>query len=138
MTLSLHQGGVVMSSQIKHTHSHQDTRHPLAHMLDSWALIFSTCALFTVYPNHIIPMLHSYNISTKIHKKNQPVINILITSIGSKQSPLSLWILVARRHTKNCFYVNIHICATKERLLQPFPLPDIGCRGRRGSFKYII
>ena len=25
MTFSLHQGGVVMSSQIKHTHSHQDT-----------------------------------------------------------------------------------------------------------------
>ena len=26
MTFSLHQGGVVMSSQIKHTHNHQDTR----------------------------------------------------------------------------------------------------------------
>ena len=25
VTFSLHQGGVVMSSQIKHTHSHQDT-----------------------------------------------------------------------------------------------------------------
>ena len=25
MTFSLHQGGVVMSSHIKHTHSHQDT-----------------------------------------------------------------------------------------------------------------
>ena len=25
MTFPLHQGGVVMSSQIKHTHSHQDT-----------------------------------------------------------------------------------------------------------------
>ena len=25
MTFSLHQGGVVMSSQIKHTHSNQDT-----------------------------------------------------------------------------------------------------------------
>ena len=24
MTFSLHQGGVVMSSQVKHTHSHQD------------------------------------------------------------------------------------------------------------------
>ena len=25
MTISLHQRGVVMSSQVKHTHSHQDT-----------------------------------------------------------------------------------------------------------------
>ena len=25
MTFSLHQGGVVMSRQVKHTHSHQDT-----------------------------------------------------------------------------------------------------------------
>ena len=33
MTFSLHQGGVVMSSQVKHTHSYQDT--PLAHILDS-------------------------------------------------------------------------------------------------------
>ena len=34
MTFSLHQGGVVMSSQIKHTHSHQDT--PLS--LYTWHL----------------------------------------------------------------------------------------------------
>ena len=27
MPFSLHQGGVVMSCQIKHTHSHQDTPH---------------------------------------------------------------------------------------------------------------
>ena len=33
MTFSLHKGGVVMSSQIKHTHSHEDT--PLAHILDT-------------------------------------------------------------------------------------------------------
>ena len=26
MTFSLHQGGVVMSSQVKHTHSHQDKK----------------------------------------------------------------------------------------------------------------
>ena len=28
--------------------------HPLAHILDSWELILSSCALFTVYPNHIM------------------------------------------------------------------------------------
>ena len=28
--------------------------HHLARILDSWALIFSSCALFTVYPNHIM------------------------------------------------------------------------------------
>ena len=28
--------------------------HPLAHILDSWALMFSSCALFTVYPNRIM------------------------------------------------------------------------------------
>ena len=28
--------------------------HPLAHILDTWALIFSSCALFTVYPNRIM------------------------------------------------------------------------------------
>ena len=52
MTFSLHQRGVVMSSQLKHTHSHQDT--PLAHILDNWALIFSICPLSTVYPNRIM------------------------------------------------------------------------------------
>ena len=41
MAFSLHQGGVVMSSHIKHTHRHQDT--PL-----------SPYTLFTVYPNHIM------------------------------------------------------------------------------------
>ena len=30
--------------------------HPLAHILDTWALIFSSCALFTVYPNSIPPI----------------------------------------------------------------------------------
>ena len=30
--------------------------HPLAHILDTWALIFSICALFTVYPNGIPPL----------------------------------------------------------------------------------
>ena len=28
--------------------------HPLAHILDTLALIFSSCALFTVYPTRII------------------------------------------------------------------------------------
>ena len=56
MTFSLHQGGVVMSSQItriKHT--------PLAHILDTCALIFSMgCAIFlqfitplSVNPSHL-------------------------------------------------------------------------------------
>ena len=44
----MHQGGVVMSSQITH---HQHT--PLAHILDICALIFGSCALFTVYPTPI-------------------------------------------------------------------------------------
>ena len=43
MTLSLHQGRVVMSSQITHT---VIKIHPLAHILDTWALIFSSWTLF--------------------------------------------------------------------------------------------
>ena len=55
MTFSLHQGGVVMSSQITHTHNHQDTPlRLLAHILDTLALIFSSCVRFTVNPNHIM------------------------------------------------------------------------------------
>ena len=42
-----HQGGVVMSSQITHTIINI---HPLVHILNICALIFSSCALFTVYP----------------------------------------------------------------------------------------
>ena len=49
MTFSIHQGGVVMSSQITHTQS--SNIHPLAHILDICALVFSSWALFTVYPN---------------------------------------------------------------------------------------
>ena len=52
MTFSLHQGGVVMSSQITDTQS--SIIHPLAHILDICALVFSSCALFTVYPNRIM------------------------------------------------------------------------------------
>ena len=48
MTFSLHQGGVVMSSKIhKRTIINIQT---LAHILDTWALILSSCAIFTVYP----------------------------------------------------------------------------------------
>ena len=52
MTFSLHQGEVVMSSQITHTKS--SNIHPLAYIRDTSALIFSSCALFTVYPNRIM------------------------------------------------------------------------------------
>ena len=98
MTFSLHHGGVVMLSQIKHTnttqtnehkhthwstHTHTNTKththtnkqtnthiythtythihihthtatkiHPLAHILDTWALIFSSCALFSLSQLH--------------------------------------------------------------------------------------
>ena len=37
------------------THTHTVIKiHPLAHILDSWVLMFSSCALFTVYPNRIM------------------------------------------------------------------------------------
>ena len=49
MTFSLHEGGVVMSNQI--THIQSSNIHPL---LDTCALIFSSCARFTVYPNRIM------------------------------------------------------------------------------------
>ena len=45
MTFSLHQGGVVMSSQITHTHTIINI-HPLAHILDICASVFSSCAFF--------------------------------------------------------------------------------------------
>ena len=51
MTFSVHHGGVVMSSQITHRHI---IIHPLAHILDICALIFSSCALFTVFSNRIM------------------------------------------------------------------------------------
>ena len=54
MTISLHQGGLVMSSQITHTES--KNLYSLALILDPCALIFSSCALFTVYPNRIIKL----------------------------------------------------------------------------------
>ena len=53
MTFSLHKGGVVMSRQITHTHS--SALHPLAHILDICALIFSSCSLFmgSSQPYHV-------------------------------------------------------------------------------------
>ena len=44
-----------MPSQITHTQSFNI--HHLAHILDTYALIFSSCAIFTVYPNRIM-LLH--------------------------------------------------------------------------------
>ena len=60
MTFSLHQRGVVMSSQIKYTHTVIKI-HPLAHILDTWALIFSSCALFSLsQPHHVTASLPSW------------------------------------------------------------------------------
>ena len=52
---SVAQGGVILSSQITHTHTVIKI-HPLVHTLDTLALLFSGCALFTVYPNGIPPL----------------------------------------------------------------------------------
>ena len=53
MTFSLHQGGVVMSSQITHTQS--SNINFLAYKVDTCpSLNFSRCALFTVYPSRIM------------------------------------------------------------------------------------
>ena len=51
MIFSLHQGGVVMPSDNTHTII---KIHPLSNLLDTWALIFSSCTIFTVYPNRIM------------------------------------------------------------------------------------
>ena len=53
MTFSLHQGEVVMSSQITHTHTIINI-NPLAQILDICALIFRSWSIFTVYPNRIM------------------------------------------------------------------------------------
>ena len=59
MTFSLHQGGVVMSSQIKHTHSHQDT--PLSPY--TWHLSLDFLQLRPFYslsqPHHVTASLPS-------------------------------------------------------------------------------
>ena len=46
-----------MSSQITHTQS--SSIHTLAHILDTSALIFSSYAIFTIYPNSIMKQHHS-------------------------------------------------------------------------------
>ena len=63
---SLHQGEVVMSSQIT---------HHLAHILDTCALIFCSCAHFTVYPNRI----------TQRHPTSVQVITTRARKSGSKE-----------------------------------------------------
>ena len=52
MTISLNQGGVVMSSQV--THTQPSKIYPLAPILDTCALIFNSCAVFKVYLNRIM------------------------------------------------------------------------------------
>ena len=56
MIFSLHHGGVVMSSQI--THMKSSNIHPLAHILDIWALIFSSCAIFSLPQPHLVTASH--------------------------------------------------------------------------------
>ena len=53
MTFYLHQGGVVIHVKRDNTHTINNI-HSLTHILDTCALIFSSCALFTVYPNRIM------------------------------------------------------------------------------------
>ena len=56
MTFSLHQGGVVISSQITLTQS--SNTHPLANIPGTCALIFGIVAPpFTVYPDRIMLLL---------------------------------------------------------------------------------
>ena len=51
MTFFLHHREVVMSSQT--TQAQSSNMHPLTHILDTCALIFSSCTVFTLYPNQI-------------------------------------------------------------------------------------
>ena len=48
MTFSLHQGVVVMSSQIMH--AHLSNKHTLAHILGACTSIFSSRVIFIIYP----------------------------------------------------------------------------------------
>ena len=50
MTFSLHQGGVVTSSQITHTQSSKIHLLGLAHILATCALVSRSCTFFTIYP----------------------------------------------------------------------------------------
>ena len=54
MTCLLHQGRGVMSSWVMHI-------HPLAHILGTFILIFSSCTLFTVYHSCIMYIMQSYS-----------------------------------------------------------------------------
>ena len=65
MTLALHQGGVSpwwrdkpVSCKSDNIHVLQNIKttnmHPLPHILDTFALIFNSCPLFSVYPNRIM------------------------------------------------------------------------------------
>ena len=60
MSFSLHQGWVVMPSQITHIHTIIKI-HPLAHLLDSWASIFSSLPFFYILsqPHHVTTSLPS-------------------------------------------------------------------------------
>ena len=51
MTFSFHQGE---GNHVKSYNKHTINIHHLAHTLDTCALIFSSCAVFTVYPNRIM------------------------------------------------------------------------------------
>ena len=53
MTFSTPRRGSHVKSDNTHTHTVIKI-HPLAHILDTGGLIFSSCALFTVYPNGIM------------------------------------------------------------------------------------
>ena len=52
MSFSLHQGEVIMSSQIMHARSYNI--HPLVHILGTCPLISVVTPFFTVYPNRIM------------------------------------------------------------------------------------
>ena len=56
MTFSLHQWGVVVSSQIMH--AQLSNIHLLAYILGTCALIFNTCVLFTVSQPHHVRAFH--------------------------------------------------------------------------------
>ena len=56
MTFSLHQGGIVMSSQI--THTQLSNIHSLAHILDICSLMFNSCVLFSLFQRHHVTASH--------------------------------------------------------------------------------
>ena len=90
MTFSLHQGGVVMSSQVKHTHSHQDT--PLSP--------------YTIVQNKIISVICSCVFFC--------LANIYWPRLGKVQlgrpnsKPIQLLNFYLRRKRKNPFYPELY------------------------------